>query len=136
MQKVYPVSGMCPTCRHEMHVTKLACTHCQTTIEGKFHLSKFNYLEKETLYFIEIFIKNRGNIKAIEKELNISYPTVKKLLDEALTSLGYAVDEEEEAPPTDTARQATLDALSRKEISVSEAIKILKVKEGKNNGER
>ena len=33
--------------------------------------------------------------KEIEKELGISYPTVKKNLDEVIVHLGYQVDEEE-----------------------------------------
>jgi hypothetical protein len=71
--KVNPVLSTCPVCKHELRVARLHCDYCETTIEGSFTLSKFNYLETEKLYFIEIFIKNRGNIKQIEKELNISY---------------------------------------------------------------
>ena len=32
----------------------------------------------------------RGNIKEVEKELGISYPTVRKKLDEVIDTLGYA----------------------------------------------
>ena len=62
------VIGECPICHSDLIVTKLGCTHCGTELSGKFILSKFNYLTKEHLYFIEVFIKNRGNIKQIEKE--------------------------------------------------------------------
>ncbi len=34
-------------------------------------------------------MKNQGNIKAVEKEMNISYPTVKKILNDVLVTLGY-----------------------------------------------
>ena len=43
---------------------------------------------------MEIFLKNRGNIKDVEKDLNISYPTVRRLLDEVIISLGYKTIEE------------------------------------------
>ncbi len=88
-----PVLTTCPVCQHDLHVVRLECDHCHTKIEGEFQFSKFNYLNSETLYFIEIFVKNRGNIKAVEKEMNISYPTVKKYLDEAIVSLGYKLDD-------------------------------------------
>lgn len=63
-------------------------------MEGTFELSKFDYLTAEQKYFVEIFIKNRGNIKEVEKELNISYPTVRKNLDSIIVSLGYNPDAE------------------------------------------
>ncbi|HOW37921.1 MAG TPA: DUF2089 domain-containing protein, partial [Bacillota bacterium] len=64
--------------------------NCGTALEGQFTLSKFNYLATEQLYFIEVFVKNRGNIKAVEKEMDLSYPTIKKMLDDVIVGLGYA----------------------------------------------
>jgi len=115
------VIGECPVCKSDLKVTKLSCTNCSTEITGDFQLSKFNYLSKEHLYFIEVFIKNRGNIKQIEKELGISYPTVKKNLDEVIVSLGYQVSEEDKEKRADV-----LEKLEKGEISVSEAAKLLK----------
>ncbi len=41
--------------------------------------------------FVEVFIKNRGgNIKEIEKELGISYPTVRNKLEDVISALGYS----------------------------------------------
>lgn len=131
-QGSYPIITSCPVCKHDLHAVKLACDHCGTTIDGSFTLSKFNYLDTEKLYFIEIFVKNRGNIKAIEKELNISYPTVKKMLDEVVEGLGYTVDQslaEEERQGEQvnkTSRVDVLEKLSKKEITFEEAMKLLK----------
>lgn len=128
-QQKYPVITTCPVCKHDLHVVTLACDHCGTKIEGNFTFSKFNYLDAEKLYFIEVFVKNRGNIKAVEKELNISYPTVKKMLDEAILGLGYHVDqtiEENHRQVDQTSRKDVLDKLSRKEITFEEAMKLLK----------
>lgn len=80
--------GKCPVCQDEMIVTELKCTKCGTTIRGEFGLSDFDKLSEPQMRFAEIFLKDGGNIKAIEKELNISYPTVKKLLSEVVASLG------------------------------------------------
>ena len=61
--------GRCPVCGEELYVTKLSCPKCHTTIEGNFILCKFCKLTNEQKRFVEIFLKNRGNIREIEKEL-------------------------------------------------------------------
>ncbi len=133
-QAKYPVLSECPVCHHDLHVTKLECEHCSTVLEGSFTLSKFNYLDTEKLYFIEIFVKNRGNIKAIEKEMNLSYPTIKKMLDEVITVLGYNPEGSEETPSqplpppnikSKLNRTEVLDKLEKGEITVAEAIETL-----------
>lgn len=117
----YNVLGECPVCKSDLKVTKLTCTNCHTELKGNFKLSKFNYLSKDNLYFIEVFIKNRGNIKNIEKELGISYPTVKKMLDEVIVQLGYEVSPEEKKDREDIFKQ-----LEKGEITAEEAAKLLK----------
>jgi len=116
------VIGECPICNHDLFVTKLECSNCHTEISGQFQLSKFNYLSKEHLYFIELFIKNKGSIKQLEKELNVSYPTVKKMLDEVIVSLGYKIEDES----NDTNREEILNRLANGEITKEEAFKLLK----------
>lgn len=137
-KKVTPVLTTCPVCKHELRVARLHCDDCGTTIEGSFTLSKFNYLETEKLYFIEIFVKNRGNIKAIEKELNISYPTVKKMLDEVVLGLGYSVSDDDDpfvredkpkAADEQTKRdlkQSILEKIEKGQMKVEEALEALK----------
>ncbi|MCD8561977.1 MAG: DUF2089 domain-containing protein [Acholeplasmataceae bacterium] len=134
---VNPVLTTCPVCKHELRVQKLHCDHCHTTIDGSFTLSKFNYLETEKLYFIEIFIKNRGNIKQIEKELNISYPTVKKMLDEVIVGLGYSITDdddtfqrqtEKEEPVQKNLKTSILEKIEKGELSVQDALDLLKKK--------
>ncbi len=131
--KVNPVISVCPVCKHDLKVRKLSCDHCDTVIEGSFTLSKFNYLETEKLYFIEVFVKNRGNIKTIEKELNISYPTVKKMLDDVIVGLGYSLDPElddeevkKEKQEYKASKASILEKIANKEISVLEAVEMLK----------
>lgn len=116
-----PVIGECPICQHELHVTRLSCSHCDAELTGTFQLSKFNQLSKENLYFIELFIKNKGNIKQLEKELNISYPTVKKMLDEVIVQLGYVPEDEERLD-----HESILQQLAEGKITKDEAMKKLK----------
>ena len=79
---MYKVLSKCPVCNQNFKVMKLRCTGCNTVVENEFSLSKFDYLSTQQLYFIETFIKCRGSIKDVEKELGISYPTVRAKLDE------------------------------------------------------
>ncbi|AHF06197.1 DUF2089 domain-containing protein [Desulfitobacterium metallireducens] len=120
----YKMPHRCPVCDHEMRITKLSCTHCPTKIEGEFSTCKFCQLPVEQLIFVEAFIKCRGNIKEVEKELGISYPTVRSRLDSVIESLGYRVEENIERQDTQEEtqrRQEILEALERGEITVQEA---------------
>lgn len=119
---MHKVLSRCPICTNQLAVQKLKCTQCGTIIENQFQLSKFDYLTPEQLYFAEIFIKCRGSIKEVEKELGISYPTVRSKLDEIILSLGYTSKDIKTPPPT----KDILDALENGEISINEAINKLK----------
>lgn len=128
----YPVISECPVCHNDLHVERLACEHCSTKFEGQFTLSKFNYLDTDKLYFIELFVKNRGNIKAIEKEMNLSYPTIKKILDEVIVGLGYSLDSQEQEEPVveekgpKLSRVEILEKINSGELTVEAASQLLK----------
>ena len=109
------VISQCPVCVGELSVVRLKCAKCGTVIENDFTLSKFDYLSAEELHFTETFIKCRGNIKEVEKELGISYPTVRAKLDGVIQRLGY---EKEAARDEEMLRrEAVLRALEQGEIS-------------------
>jgi len=116
------VLGSCPVCSSKLDVTELHCNDCDTTIKGRFKLDKFSYLSKEEKYFIEVFMKNRGNIKEIEKDLGISYPTVKKNLESVINALGYG----EEGSTENLSKEEILEKLSLGEISSEQAMKMIK----------
>lgn len=122
--------GRCPVCEDEMMVTRLRCPSCETAIEGTFALDKFARLSREQLEFIEVFIKSRGNIKEVERELGISYPTVRGRLDNVIEALGYRVEHSpEDGGPPRTRRKEVLDALNKGEITSEEALRLLKQQE-------
>jgi hypothetical protein len=119
------VLGRCPVCGEELEVTRLSCNHCYTNIEGDFSLCKFCKLSNEQKNFVEVFIKNRGNIKEIEKELGISYPTVRNKLEDVIAALGYSPKYTE----SKVNKKEVLEKLSKGDISSEEAIKLLKGEE-------
>ncbi len=94
-------------------------TNSGIEINGEFNLSPFDYLQKEQLEFALVFIKNQGNIKMIEKQLNISYPTVKKNLDELCSSLGFKAFKIDNDVKPD--REIVKEKLKNGEISFEEA---------------
>jgi hypothetical protein len=83
--------------------------------------------------FIEVFIKNRGVIREVERELGVSYPTVRARLDEVISALGFQVrsapaPDESAAAPTDDAaarRRAILADLKAGRISPEQALAAL-----------
>lgn len=115
------VLGKCPICEDELYVTKLNCSNCHTSIEGNFSLCKFCKLTDDEKSFVEIFIKSRGNIKEIEKEMGISYPTVRGKLENVIQALGYSPKYTE----TQVNKKSVLEKLSKGEITSDEAIKLL-----------
>lgn len=117
----YKVISKCPICSAKLEVIKLRCNKCGTVIENDFEFSKFEYLEEEHLNFMEVFLKCRGNIKDVEKELGISYPTVRAKLDEVISALGYT-----EVKKVNMNTNEILDMLEKGEISADQAVTMMK----------
>lgn len=115
----------CPVCGDKMKVTSLKCVACSTEVKGQFSLNKLSKLTEEQLQFIEIFIKCRGNIKEVEREMDISYPTVRNKLDEVTAALGYSVKNDSDEKVS-RKRQEILDMLEKGEIDPEKASDLLK----------
>ncbi|MEA4882703.1 MAG: DUF2089 domain-containing protein [Clostridia bacterium] len=124
------VLGQCPVCGEKLDVTRLTCKSCDTVIEGRFDVCKFCALGPEQRSFVDVFIKNRGSIKDVEKELGISYPTVRNRLDAVIVALGHKVDKDDDPddaqPGAVAKRKDIVEALARGEISADEAVQQLK----------
>jgi hypothetical protein len=122
-----PMIGKCPVCSGELEVTRLQCPRCGTGIDGKFQICKFCQLTREQTEFVGIFLKSRGNIKEVEREMGISYPTVRARLDDVIRALGFRVEPDETTAQREQRRREILEALSEGQITSDEAIKMLKV---------
>ena len=112
----------CPSCSSPLAVTQLTCTSCGTGVVGKFELSPFFRLSPESLKFLEVFVRNRGNVKEMERETGESYWTIRRHLDEVIAEMGIEDAKEDD---TSTRRQEILGQLGRGEITVQEATKLL-----------
>ena len=109
----------CPVCGGNLHVTHLKCSSCGTELHGEFLANEFARLPQDKLDFLRTFLSCRGNLKEVEAELSISYPTVRARLDQLLLALKLAGREESADTAADQAE--VLAALERGELSVEEA---------------
>jgi hypothetical protein len=113
------VSGLCPICNEQMYISRLHCENCDSALEGQFNLGPFQRLTPDQFQFLEVFIRCRGQNKAVQETLNISYPTVVKKLDELILGMGY------EPEPVADRRREILEMLSQNKISASQAQQLL-----------
>jgi hypothetical protein len=117
----YRLISKCPVCGGKLRAVKLKCSRCGTVIENEFELSKFESLGDEQIKFLETFVMCRGNIKDVEKELGISYPTVRAKLDDVISALGYVVVKKPAIESTEI-----IDMLEKGEISADQAVSMMK----------
>ena len=124
-KKNFHAPAQCPVCGERMLVTKLRCSHCGTELSGEFAPCRFCRLEEKHLQFVETFLRCRGSIKEVERALGVSYPTVKNMLDAALTALGLDEKPELRALREKEERAEILQRRSDGEIDVDTAIEAL-----------
>jgi hypothetical protein len=137
----HDVISTCPVCSGELAVTRLHCRSCGTTLEGEFSVGRFGRLTREQLLLLESFLRSRGNLRDMERELSISYPTVRSRVEALVRALGFGprADSDEAAEDAAaaaaatgagaasstsdlaTARQAILERLGRHEMTADEA---------------
>jgi hypothetical protein len=134
----HDVIATCPVCAHELAVTRLRCGECGTTIEGEFGVGRFGRLTRDQMQVLESFLRSRGNLRDMERELLISYPTVRARVEALVRALGFGPRDEAEAPTAAatataaadelaTSRREILERLARKELSAEEAAEALRV---------
>ena len=111
----------CPVCGEPLEITRLHCRNCTTTIEGQFETGRLGRLTAEQLEFVEIFIRCEGKFSRMEKDLGLSYPTLRGRLGEIIRQLGF-VPGPEEPPLEEVERHRILDELANGKISSEEAM--------------
>ncbi|HEX7431445.1 MAG TPA: DUF2089 domain-containing protein [Candidatus Limnocylindrales bacterium] len=127
------VISTCPVCSSELAITRLQCRGCGTAIEGDFNVGRFGRLSREQLALLESFLRARGNAKELERELKVSYPTVRARIDALVRALGLA----DGAPTGDDGvgqsesaelRRDVLERLARHEITADDAAALLRAR--------
>jgi hypothetical protein len=131
---VHDVIATCPVCNGELTITRLHCRSCGTALEGEFGVGRFGRLDREQMGLLESFLRSRGNLKEMERELGISYPTVRGRVDALVRALGFGEETAsdgddfaaDESADTEAERRTILERLARREIGAEEAASALR----------
>ena len=122
------VPSACPFCQGDIKITQFECADCGCRVNGVFFRQSEGIfsLPPEYQRFIIVFLAHRGNLRSIEKELGISYPTINKMLD----TINQMLRQAQANMPVQAklSRKEILDAIDKGQMSVKEATDILKNK--------
>ncbi len=113
-----PISGA------SFYISELTSEDGEISVRGKFAVPRFARLTEEQSKFLETFLRCRGVLSSVEKELGVSYPTVRNRLDQLLQALELPSHSSGETAGAGLEEQRRiLDQLESGEISVEEAKK-------------
>jgi hypothetical protein len=114
----------CPVCSDRLSVQRLHCRSCDTSIEGHFETGRMGNLSSEQMTFVETFIRCEGKLNRMERELGMSYPTLRSRLTQVIRQMGFEIDPEE-VGLSDDERHHILDELAAGKISSEKAMSLL-----------
>ena len=116
-------SSACPVCGELLQISRLSCPTCRAEFPVEDQVSEYDRLSPEQGLFLHTFLACRGNLKELQNELGISYPTAKKRLDELLLALGITEDK-----PDDRKGMVNVTMLQRADENSIHASDIIKNK--------
>ena len=113
--------SICPVCEERLYVTRLHCRNCDTAIEGYFGTGRIGRLTSDQLAFVETFVGCEGKLIRMERELGLSYPTLRSRLNEVIRQMGFEVGTPELGLDEEQ-RHRVLDDLASGAISSDQAM--------------
>jgi hypothetical protein len=114
----------CPVCGERLEVTRLLCRSCDTALEGHFDLGRLGRLSPDQLHFVETFVRCEGRLNRMEREMELSYPTLRSRLGDIIRQMGFAVGPEAATGAAEE-RHRILDELAAGRITSEEAMRAL-----------
>ena len=119
---LHPIPPRDPVSGGELYISELSNDESGITIRGKFEISRFAKLDAEHVQFLEAFLKCRGMLSHVEKELGISYPTVRGRLDALLVALDlHPPQQENRREAIVDEKRRIIEQLENGELSAQEA---------------
>ena len=107
-----------------MKVTRMECGSCGTVVQADYAPCPFCHLGPRESSFLQTFVRTRGNIKEVERELGVSYSAARSMLDDLLEAMGYDTGLAKVLGPNPTDREI-LSALAGGRISKEQALRLL-----------
>jgi hypothetical protein len=128
--KYHDIPSQDPVTGGELYISELTAEESGVTIRGKFAIPRYSKLDPDQTKFLETFLRCRGMLSSMEKEMGMSYPTLRTRLDSLLEALDLKPIKENGKPKDKISdkRRKILDQLERGEISPDEAK--VKIREG------
>jgi hypothetical protein len=122
-EKLHPIPARDPVSGGELYISELRNDESGVSIRGRFEIPKYASLDREQARFLETFLRCRGMLNSVERELNLSYPTVRARLDSLLDALDLTPPREENGKRDKGAerKRKVLEQLERGEITPEEA---------------
>lgn len=77
----------CPACDSTLKVGRMFCEECNTEVCGSYDLPILAQLTETEQQFAVNFIKSSGSLKDMAKNMGVSYPTVRNILDDLIDKL-------------------------------------------------
>lgn len=72
---------LCPSCGGALHAQRLVCPRCATEVHGHFRPALAG-LTQEQQAFAERYLAARGNLRELEREMAVSYQSLRAQLDD------------------------------------------------------
>lgn len=78
----------CFQCHGPLEPIRLACERCRFEISGRFEMPRLARLSVEHQDLAERILMSGGNLKEVAEAVGVSYPTLRKRVDEMIEALG------------------------------------------------
>jgi hypothetical protein len=85
----------CKICENDLTIKKLTCRHCGTSYEGEFSLPILAKLSQNSQNLAIELILAGGNLKDLSQKLDITYPTLKKRIQDLQSEIIMLIKERE-----------------------------------------
>lgn len=121
-EKVFPLPARDPVSGGALVITELQGPETGILIRGRFEMPRFAQLSADQARYLETFLRCRGMLNSVERELGISYPTARARLDAVLRALDLH-EVREDGPAASESLDSSLDsAFEPVEAPVPEAL--------------
>jgi hypothetical protein len=124
-KKYHKIPHRDPVTGGKLYISELTSDEGGVQIRGKFEIPRYSSLDEEQSDFLEAFLRCRGMISCVERELGLSYPTVRARLDALLAALELAPAKEEGEKEKGSTRRnlraTVLDQLEKGTITAAQA---------------
>ena len=116
----------CVNCHGPLQAARLTCSSCGLSFEGTFYMPRLARLEPEQQQLVEQIVLAAGNLKEVASTIEVSYPTLRKRLDNLIVAL-RGLREQDEKQTVEF-----LDAVEAGEMTAETAARLIRELHGQS----